>query len=196
MKRREFITLLGGAAGMAARGARAAAGKLPTIGFLGVSTSAGWAIGPPPLCGDWASSAGPRAARGDRVSLGRGTRRALCRDRGRVRPPQGRRHCHRGLPRPRSQAGNLDDPYRVRAGSRTRLASGLVTSLARPGGNVTGLSTQSNDTASKRLEILRELIPGFRRLAVLGNRRLCRLGRGDARGSGRRARARPRSRQA
>ena len=49
------------------------------------------------------------------------------------------------------------------------LGSGLVTSLARPGGNVTGLSTQSNDTASKRLEILREVIPSFHRLAVLGN---------------------------
>jgi ABC-type uncharacterized transport system substrate-binding protein len=49
------------------------------------------------------------------------------------------------------------------------IASGLVTSLARPGGNVTGLSTQSKDTASKRLEILREVIPGFRRFAVLGN---------------------------
>ena len=49
------------------------------------------------------------------------------------------------------------------------IAMGIVTSLARPGGNVTGLSILSNETASKRLEILREAIPGLRRLAVLGN---------------------------
>lgn len=47
------------------------------------------------------------------------------------------------------------------------LGTGLVTSLARPGGNVTGLSNQAADPASKRLEILREMVPGFRRLAIL-----------------------------
>jgi ABC-type uncharacterized transport system substrate-binding protein len=46
---------------------------------------------------------------------------------------------------------------------------GVVASLARPGGNVTGLSLQSADLAGKRLELLREIIPGHRRLAVLIN---------------------------
>jgi putative ABC transport system substrate-binding protein len=41
--------------------------------------------------------------------------------------------------------------------------------LSRPGGNVTGLSVQRTDTAGKRLEILREVLPGLRRLAILGN---------------------------
>ena len=45
----------------------------------------------------------------------------------------------------------------------------LVASLARPGGNATGLSLQSLDTAAKRLELLREAIPSLRRLAVLVN---------------------------
>ena len=49
------------------------------------------------------------------------------------------------------------------------LASGLVASLARPGGNATGLSLQTTDTAAKRIELLRELVPGLRRLAVLFN---------------------------
>jgi putative tryptophan/tyrosine transport system substrate-binding protein len=49
------------------------------------------------------------------------------------------------------------------------LGTGLVASLARPGGNVTGLSTQFADTGSKRLEILREAAPGLRRLAIIGN---------------------------
>jgi putative tryptophan/tyrosine transport system substrate-binding protein len=49
------------------------------------------------------------------------------------------------------------------------VATGLVASLARPGGNVTGLSNQLADTAAKRLELLREVVPGLRRLAILGN---------------------------
>jgi putative tryptophan/tyrosine transport system substrate-binding protein len=49
------------------------------------------------------------------------------------------------------------------------VASGFVDSLPRPGGNVTGLSLQSSDIAPKRVEILREAIPGLGRLAVLAN---------------------------
>jgi putative ABC transport system substrate-binding protein len=41
--------------------------------------------------------------------------------------------------------------------------------LARPGGNVTGLSIQQTDIAAKRVELLREIVPGLRRLAILGN---------------------------
>jgi len=49
------------------------------------------------------------------------------------------------------------------------LGGGLVDSLARPGGNVTGLSVLQIDLASKRLEILREIVPSLRRLAIMGN---------------------------
>ena len=49
------------------------------------------------------------------------------------------------------------------------VASGLVASLARPGGNVTGLSSQSVDLAGKRIEILRELLPDLRQLAVIAD---------------------------
>lgn len=49
------------------------------------------------------------------------------------------------------------------------LGTGLVASLARPGANVTGLSMQSTDLAGKRLELLRELMPGLRRLAIMAN---------------------------
>jgi putative tryptophan/tyrosine transport system substrate-binding protein len=49
------------------------------------------------------------------------------------------------------------------------LGSGLVASLARPGGNVTGLSLTSPDLAGKRLELLREAVAGLRRLAVMAN---------------------------
>jgi ABC-type uncharacterized transport system substrate-binding protein len=47
--------------------------------------------------------------------------------------------------------------------------SGLVASLARPGGNVTGLSLLATDLVGKRIELLREVVPGLRRLAILGN---------------------------
>ena len=49
------------------------------------------------------------------------------------------------------------------------VGSGLVASLARPGGNLTGLSIQSRDLAGKRIELLREIVPGLRRLAIIGN---------------------------
>ena len=49
------------------------------------------------------------------------------------------------------------------------LSTGLVASLARPGGNVTGLSLTSPDLAGKRLELLREAMPGLRQLAIMAN---------------------------
>jgi putative tryptophan/tyrosine transport system substrate-binding protein len=49
------------------------------------------------------------------------------------------------------------------------LGTGLVASLAHPGGNVTGLSVQRTDIAGKRLELLREVVPGMRRLAIMAN---------------------------
>jgi putative ABC transport system substrate-binding protein len=47
------------------------------------------------------------------------------------------------------------------------VGTGLVASLARPGGNITGLSIQQTDLASKRLEMLREVVPGLRTVAIL-----------------------------
>jgi putative ABC transport system substrate-binding protein len=49
------------------------------------------------------------------------------------------------------------------------VGGGLVASLARPGGNITGLSQQATDLAGKRLELLREIVPGIRRLAILAD---------------------------
>jgi ABC-type uncharacterized transport system substrate-binding protein len=49
------------------------------------------------------------------------------------------------------------------------VGNNLVAGLARPGGNVTGLSAQIPDLAGKRLELLREIIPGLRRLAIMAN---------------------------
>jgi putative ABC transport system substrate-binding protein len=49
------------------------------------------------------------------------------------------------------------------------VGTGVVASLARPGGNVTGVSLQKTDLAGKRLELLREVVPTLHRLAILAN---------------------------
>jgi putative tryptophan/tyrosine transport system substrate-binding protein len=49
------------------------------------------------------------------------------------------------------------------------VGAGVVESLARPGGNATGLSLQQPEAAGKRLELLREVFPGLRRLAIMAN---------------------------
>jgi ABC-type uncharacterized transport system substrate-binding protein len=57
----------------------------------------------------------------------------------------------------------------VFASAADPVEGGLVTSLARPGGNVTGLSGQATDYAGKRLELLREVLPSLRRVAIAAN---------------------------
>jgi putative ABC transport system substrate-binding protein len=57
----------------------------------------------------------------------------------------------------------------VFVGSGDPVGAGLVASLARPGGNATGLSDQGIDAASKRVELLREVVPNLRRLAILSD---------------------------
>src|SRR5262249_553138 len=73
-----------------------------------------------------------------------------------------------------------------------RVGRGLVASLARPGGNVTGLSVQAPDLAGKRLELLREVVPGLRRLGILTNvdYPAAVLGRSSGRGAHARSRGR------
>jgi ABC-type uncharacterized transport system substrate-binding protein len=57
----------------------------------------------------------------------------------------------------------------VMAGSGDPVAAGLIASLAQPGGNVTGLSTQSAELSGKQLELLKEAVPMLSRIAVLAN---------------------------
>jgi putative ABC transport system substrate-binding protein len=57
----------------------------------------------------------------------------------------------------------------VMVGSSDPVGSGFVASLARPGGNVTGLSNMSSELSGKRLELLREVVPGLSRVVFLWN---------------------------
>jgi putative ABC transport system substrate-binding protein len=49
------------------------------------------------------------------------------------------------------------------------IGAGIVPSLARPGGNITGLSSQTPDAAGKRLELFQQVVPGLHRLATLAD---------------------------
>ena len=57
----------------------------------------------------------------------------------------------------------------VFTGAADPVGNGLVASLARPGGNVTGISIQQSDTTAKRLELLRDLVPELRRVAAIAH---------------------------
>ena len=169
LKRRTFITLLGGAAAwpLAARAQQPA--KLPTIGFLGTATPSMWS--------HWVAAFVQRLREHgldrwtqhcDRISLGGGTHRTFRRDRGRVGQTESGCHRHVGRRSRRSKAGYVGDPDGFPM-APDPVSSGLVASLARPGGNVTGLSIQSTELATRRLELIREVVPGLRRLAIMGN---------------------------
>ena len=171
MQRREFIMLLGGAAAsplldpLAARAQQ----RMPTIGFLGVSTASSWTNWTAAFVrrlGELGWTDGRNVAIEFRWAGGRAERY----------PEIVAEFVRRkvdvivtgGIAVPAAKQATSTIPI-VFALASDPLGSGLVASLARPGGNVTGLSAQSSDTASKRIEILREIVPGLRRIAVIGN---------------------------
>jgi len=89
---------------------------------------------------------------------GQSARTAACAG-SRTGPPQRRRDCRNGNARVASgQAGHLDHSDRHGV-CRDPLGSGLVASLARPGGDITGMSLMAPDLGGKRLELLKELLP-------------------------------------
>ena len=171
MRRREVITLLGGAAAAWPLAARAQqSGRLPTIGFLGANTpdaqarwtavfvqrlrELGWIEGRTVAIEyRWAEGSPERSAeiaqefvrlKVDVIFASGGTAVLAV------------KQATSAIPIVFPAAG---DP----------VGSGLVASLARPGGNVTGMSIQQIDLASKRLELLREVLPELRRLAVMAH---------------------------
>ena len=174
MKRREFITLLSGAAAsplswpLAARAQQAP--RLPTIGFLGATTPAadgqrfaafvqrlrelGWVEGRNiAIEVRWAEGQSERFAE-IAAEL--------------VRLKVDVILTHTTPPILAAKQATSVIPI-VFATAGDPVGNGAVASLARPGGNVTGLSSQATDTAGKRLELLREIVPEFRRLAILAN---------------------------
>ena len=170
MKRREFIALLGSAAAPWPLAARAQqAGKRPTIGFLVTGTRSSH--------GQWFATLAHRLR-----ELGWIEGRTIAIE---YRWGEGRGERFAEIA---AEFVRLKVDVIVTGGSAVLAAKqvtaiipivfatasdpvggGYVASLARPGGNVTGMSQQRTDTAGKRLELLREVVPGLRRLAIMSN---------------------------
>jgi putative tryptophan/tyrosine transport system substrate-binding protein len=169
--RREFITLLGGTAVAWPVGARAQqAGKLPTIGFLGQTTLSGgseWVAAFVQRLHELGWNEGRTIAIEYRWAEGREERFAeIAAEIVRLRVDV---IVTSGTPQVLAvkQATSVIPIVFATAGDP--VGTGVVASLARPGGNVTGLSHQLTDLAGKRLELLREVVPGLRRVAIIGN---------------------------
>src|SRR5262245_6457725 len=170
LRRRQFITLLGGAAVAWPLMARAQQVKtLPSIGFLGASTSLNWT--------HWTNAFVRRLAElawidGRTVTIeyrwaeGRSERFAeIAAEFVRLKVDVIVTGGNAAVAAKQASSvipivfALMDDP----------VSMGLVESLARPGGNVTGLSMQQTELAGKRLELVREVVPGLRRLAIMAN---------------------------
>jgi len=171
MRRREFLGVLGGAAAVWPLAARAQqAGKLPTIGFLGAlspSESSSWVAAFLQRLRELGWIEGRNIAIEYRWAEGRSDRLAqFAAEFVRLKvdiiatwataPALAAKQATSVIPIVFATAG---DP----------VGTGLVASLARPSGNATGLSLQLKETAGKRLELLREVLPNLRRLAIMAN---------------------------
>jgi putative ABC transport system substrate-binding protein len=171
MKRRAFITLLGGAAAWPVVARAQQSGKVPTIGYLGSSTRSvdsqqrlppfverlrelGWIEGRTiAIEYRWAEGSSDRAAE-------------LAAEFVRLKVDV---IVTTGTPATVAAKQATSVIPIVFAVVGDPVGTGVVASMARPGGNVTGLSNQGTDTAGKRLELLREVIPGLRRLVIMAN---------------------------
>ena len=169
-KRREFVTLIGGAAAWPLAARAQQAGKLPTIGFLGQTTHSGgseWVAAFVQRLHELGWNEGRTIAIEYRWAEGREERFAeLAAELVRLKVDV---IVTSGTPQvlAAKQATSVIPIVFATAGDP--VGNNLVASLARPGGNVTGLSNLISETGGKRLEFLREVVPGLRRLAILAN---------------------------
>src|SRR4051812_5971393 len=170
MRRREFLIVVGGAAAGWPLAAQAqSSGKLPTVGFLGASaasTQAQWTAAFVKRLNELGWIEGRTVAIEYRFAGGRNERFAelaaelvklnvdvILTDGGATLAAK-------------KLTSTIPIVFAVAADP---LGGGYVASLSHPGGNITGSSVQASDTATKRLGLLREAIPGLRRVAILVN---------------------------
>jgi ABC-type uncharacterized transport system substrate-binding protein len=169
--RRKFLATLGGAAAAWPLAARAQqAGKLRTVGFLGPNTHSAaseWVAALVQRLRDLGWMEGRTVTIEYRWAEGRDERFAeIAAEFVRLKVEL---IVTSGTPAVMASKKATSVIPIVFATAGDPVGSGLVASLARPGGNVTGLATLANELAGKRLELLREVVPGLRRLAIMGN---------------------------
>ena len=169
MKRRDFIKVIGGGAAAWPLVAHAQPAKLPTIGFLGAATPSVWSqfvVAFVQRLRDLGWSEGRNVAIEFRWAEGRTERYTeIATEFVRLKVDV---IVTVGSAVLATKQATSAIPI-VFALALDPVGGGLVTNLARPGGNATGLSLQSTDLSSKRLELLREVVPSLRRLAILAN---------------------------
>src|SRR5262249_30708067 len=193
MRRREFITLVvGAAATWPAMMSAQQAGKLPIVGFLGASASgfAPWAAAFVGRMRELGWVEGSTIAIEYRWSEGRPERYAeiaaeFVRLKVDVILMVGS-----AVPIVKQSATAIPIVFAV---AIDPVGSGLVASLAKPGGHVTGLSIRANELAGKRVELLREVMPRLRRLAIMFNAENTQPVLEMGRDTGRSSQARPRN---
>jgi putative ABC transport system substrate-binding protein len=169
MRRREFITLLGGAAAWPLAVQAQQPAKVPIIGFLGPGTPSAWSA--------WTAAFVQRLRElgwieGRTVAIEYRWAEGSTERFGEIAAEFVRLKVDvivtvGGAVLAAKEVTSVI-PI-VFAAANDPVGTGLVPSLARPGGNVTGLSSQAADIAGKRLELLREVIPGLRHLAIMSN---------------------------
>jgi putative tryptophan/tyrosine transport system substrate-binding protein len=170
VNRRKFISLFGAAAAWPLAARAQQAGKLPTIGFLGTSTSLAmnrWVTAFVQRLRELGWIEGRSVAIEYRWAEGRYEHLAEIANEF-VRLKVDVIVTYATPPVVAAKQATAVIPI-VSAVMGDPVGTGLVASLARPGGNVTGLSVLTPDLAGKRLELLREVVPGLRRLAFFGN---------------------------
>ena len=168
MRRREFITLLGGAVAACPLAARAQQMKLPTIGLLGGATAsaqAKWTTAFVQRLHELGWVEGQTVAIEYRWVEGRSERSpAIIAEFVRLKVDVIVTHATPNVLAAKQVTSVVPIVF---PSAGDPVGNGLVTSLARPGGNVTGLSVQSSDLVQKAVQLLRELLPNLGRLAIL-----------------------------
>jgi ABC-type uncharacterized transport system substrate-binding protein len=170
MKRREFITLLGGAAAWPLAARAQQRGRVPTIGFLGgnaPSTQSQWTAAFVQRLRELGWVEGRNLTIEYRWAEGRFDRSPeILAEFVRLTVDVIVTH---GTPNVVAAKQATSVIPIVFAAVADPVGNNLVASLARPGGNATGLSAQIPDLVGKRLELLREIIPSLRHLAIMAN---------------------------
>jgi putative ABC transport system substrate-binding protein len=171
LRRRQFLTLLSGAAAawpLPARAQRPA--KLPIIGYLGSSTASAqsqWVAAFVQRLQDLGWIEGRTIAIQYRWAEGRTERfQEIAAEFARLKVDVIVTAGTAPVMAAKQAAMNVPIVFAV---ASDPVGNNLVSSLAHPGGNVTGLSIQQTDLAAKKLEVLREAVPDVRRLAILAN---------------------------